>query len=103
LRLRKTTSVTNSEYTAAMEADSVGVKTPPTMPTTMITGTPSGQAAVLIPSQMAPMPRKRGCSRGKSYFSAKKCDCTIRLSPMRMPGRMPPISNAPIDTPAVAP
>ena len=73
------------------------------MPTTMIAGTPSGQAAALTPCQIARNPRNFGCSRGKSYFTAKMCDCTIRASPMMMPGRMPPISNAPIETPTVAP
>ena len=73
------------------------------MPTTMMIGTPSGHAAVLMPSQMAPNPRNFSCSRGKLYFSAKKCDCTMRLRPIRTPGRIPPMSSAPIETPAVAP
>ena len=79
------------------------MNTPPAMPTTMMTGTPSGHAASLMPCQIAQKPRKCGCSRGKSYFTAKTCDCTISARPISTPGRMPPISRAPIETPAVAP
>ena len=73
------------------------------MPMTMMAGTPSGQAASLMPCQIAQKPRNFGCSRGKSYFTAKMCDWTMSASPMSTPGRMPPINSAPIETPTVAP
>jgi hypothetical protein len=73
------------------------------MPATMMTGTPIGQAASFNPCPTARMPRKRGCSRGKLYLTAKKWDWTISASPINTPGKIPPSSSAPVDTPAVAP